>query len=556
MKKKLLQSLLFCTSFLFGNLSIANNVEVANIVLTGQDVSAGVDNVANFTLIEFDLNWDNSWRTSSGPSNWDAVWVFAKYKIEGGGACTAGDWQPLTLSTVDAQHSVTTDNGVADAINAASDGTGVFMYRSANGTGSINWDDVLLRWNYGSDGLLDACEVTVKVFAIEMAYVPTSNFFLGSGGNAPGEFEEGTLGSPLLISSDGSITLGGGAAGALGNNNAVSMSGGADDFNDATSQTLSAAFPLGHTAFYSMKYEITNEQYAEFLNTLTATQQTTRSSTVTAGNFWGNSASPLSRAGLKCRIAPSGIVPGLYGCDLDDDDTYDEIGSDGRNIALSRMSWPDLVAYLDWAALRPHTETEYEKMCRGNQLPVPNEYSWGTASFYATVYTPLTNSGGDTELPNSPSASATIGNAVVSSTHSSGPLRSGIFATATSTRVNAGAGYYGIMELSGNVWENAVNVGSVSGRSFTGLHGNGALNSSGHADVDFWPGINGNNTTTNANAVYGGTTGVTGRAGAGFHGGTFNTTAWLRVCDRQYMYWTGLTGRDQRNGGRGVRTAP
>ena len=101
-----------------------------------------------------------------------------------------------------------------------------------------------------------------------------------------------------------------------------------------------------------------------------------------------------------------------------------------------------------------------------------------------------------------------------------------------------------------------MSLGSVAGRAFTGLHGDGSLNSAGHADVDFWPGINGNNTQTVANAAYGGTTGVTGRAGAGFHGGTFNTTAWLRIGDREYTYWAGLTGRDQRNGGRGVRTAP
>jgi len=556
MKKIFIYSLsILCT--LFYQESSANNVEVSAISLTGQDVSAGVDNAANFTLVEFDLNWDNSWRTSTGPSNWDAVWIFVKYKIEGGTGCTAGDWQHATLSTTDADHSVITDNGITDEIDAASDGMGVFIYRSANGTGSINWDDVRIRWNYGTDGLLDACEVTVKVFAVEMAYIPTANFFLGSGSTNAGEFEEGTTGSPLQITSDGSITLGGGAAGSLGNNNASGMSGGADDFNDATSQTLPAAFPLGYTAYYCMKYEITNQQYAEFLNTLTATQQSRRSSTVTAGNFWGNSATPLTRAGLKCRIAPSGSIAGLYGCDLDDDDTYDEIGSDGLNIALGRMSWPDLCGYLDWAGLRPFSETEYKKAARGNQLPIVNEYAWGNASIHNSTYLALTNSGGDTELPNSPASGSGSGNAVYSTTVSStGPLRSGIFAIGASTRIDAGAGYYGIMELSGNVWENAVSVGDAAGRSYTGVHGNGSLNNTGDADVDFWPGINGNNSTTVANSAYLGTTGVSGRAGAGFHGGTFNNTAWLRVADRQYTRWSGLTGRDQRNGGRGVRTAP
>ncbi|MEO9850024.1 MAG: SUMF1/EgtB/PvdO family nonheme iron enzyme [Reichenbachiella sp.] len=551
MKNLIIVAILVCVHTLN-----ANNVDVSAVSTQGQDVSAGVNNAANFANVEFDLNWDNSWRVSTGPSNWDAVWVFIKYKIEGGTGCTAGDWQHATLSTNNAHHSVQTDNGVTPAFSASSDGMGVFLYRNANGNGSINWDQVRLRWNYGSDGLLDACEVTVKVFAVEMVYVPQSNFFLGSGGTEPGEFEDGVSGNPLLITSDGTLTLGGGGAGSLGNHNATGQSGGVDDFNDASSQTLPAAFPLGYDAFYCMKYEITNQQYAEFLNTLTAAQQAVRASTTTAGNFHENSATPVARAGLKCQIAPSGSVAGVYGCDLDDDDTYNEVGSDGLGIALSAISWPDLTGYLDWAGLRPFTETEFEKSCRGNQLPIVNEYAWGTAAIHASTYTALTNSGGESELPNSPGVGATAGNAVYSTTHSTGPLRVGIFATASSTRVIAGASYYGVMELTGNVWEDAVGLGSVAGRSYTGLHGNGSLNASGHADVDYWPGINGNNTSTNANSTYGGTTGVTGRAGAGFTGGTYNTTAWLRVANRQYSLWTGLTGRDTRNGGRGIRTAP
>ncbi|CAN5344588.1 hypothetical protein BH09BAC3_BH09BAC3_08050 [soil metagenome] len=113
------------------------------------------------------------------------------------------------------------------------------------------------------------------------------------------------------------------------------------------------------------------------------------------------------------------------------------------------------------------------------------------------------------------------------------------------------------MELSGNVWEDAVSVGNVAGRSFDGLHGNGALNANGQADVDRWPGINGNNTYGTANGVYGGVTGCTGYAGIGFALGTFNTAAWAQVSDRQYRPgWNGLNNRDTRNGGRGVRTAP
>ncbi len=77
------------------------------------------------------------------------------------------------------------------------------------------------------------------------------------------------------------------------------------------------------------------------------------------------------------------------------------------------------------------------------------------------------------------------------------------------------------------------------------------------ADVDRRPGINGNNTYGTANGVYGGVTGCTGYAGVGFALGAWNTAAWAQVSDRQYRPgWTSLGGRDVRNGGRGVRTAP
>jgi len=152
----------------------------------------------------------------------------------------------------------------------------------------------------------------------------------------------------------------------------------------------------------------------------------------------------------------------------------------------------------------------------------------------------------------------TVGaNAAYNNSFAAGPLRTGVFATATSTRAQAGSSYYGIMEMTGNVWEDGVGLGSAAGRSYTGLHGNGALATAGTADVDFWPGINGNNTLTVANTAFGGVTGCTGYAGIGFMGGSWREGGYIQVSDRQYKAgWNGLTGRDHRNGGRGVRTAP
>ncbi len=536
-----------------------NNVAVTSVTTSGQDVTAGVDNIANYTNIEFDVAWDYSWRTSGAPNNWDAVWVFAKFRIETGGSCVASAaWTHCTLSPTDGHHSITTTNGTAGTINtglntAGTYGKGVFIYRSADGAGSINWDDIKLRWMYRQDGLFDDCKVTVQVYAIEMVYVPQAAFYIGDGATASlvGQFEAGTTSAPFQITAEApAITLGGGGAGSIGNNNTSGQTG-VDDFTDVTTKTLPAAFPKGYNDFYCMKYEISQYQYVQFLNSLNGTQQSARGGTSVAATYFPTgAAAPATRNGVKCKTAPVGAVPGVYGCDYDDDDTHNEVAVDGMSTAINYTSSVDLLAYLDWAAIRPMTELEYEKACRGPLYPVVGEYPWGTTS--GTVAAAVTNGFSSTEAVSTANANYN-GNGL------GGPARCGVFATATSTRITSGGTYYGIMEMGGNVWEYVVLVGNAAGRSFTGLDGDGALTAAGTANVDFWPGINGNSTTTAANAVYGGVTGCTGYAGISFCGGTWNsTTTWLRISDRQYRGsgWGSANTRDQRNGGRGIRTAP
>lgn len=531
----------------------ANDIRVSSATLIGQDVSAGLNNPANFTFARFDIDWSNSWRVSTGPTNYDAAWVFLKYRIEGGTGCTAGAWQHATLSTTNGNHSVTIINGVTVTINATADGKGVFMFRSGNGTGPINWDQVLLRWNYGADGLLDACNVSLKVFAIETVYVPQASFYIGDGASNDGQFESGVSGTPFQVTGEGALTLGGGGAGSVGNNNRAGETAPLDDFTDATGVALPAAFPKGFAHFYSMKYEISQEQYMEFLNTLTAAQQLARHGANVVNEFFLSATTVPSRNGVKCIILPSGGVAGTYACDLNNNGTVNEVG-DGQNIAMQHLSTMDFLAYLDWAAFRPMTEFELEKLSRGTNPAVLNELAWGSTSLYASTYNPLTNGGAGNELPNSPST--TVGNAVYGTTNTGigGPMRVGIFAVAASTRVESGASYYGAMEVTGNVWEMVVGVGGLSGRSFTGVHGNGSLNAGGFADADYWPGSNGNASIGVANIAP--NPGSTSFAGLMFRMGTWNNAAWLRVSDRDYPGWTGMGGRDQRQGGRGVRTAP
>ena len=48
----------------------ANNITVGTPTLTDENVTNG------FVNVKFNLTWDNSWRLSSGATNWDAAWVF------------------------------------------------------------------------------------------------------------------------------------------------------------------------------------------------------------------------------------------------------------------------------------------------------------------------------------------------------------------------------------------------------------------------------------------------------------------------------------------------
>ena len=60
---------------------------------------------------------------------------------------------------------------------------------------------------------------------------------------------------------------------------------------------------------------------------------------------------------------------------------YTYRGGGGRKSkCLFYMCWADCATYADWAGLRPMTELEFEKACRGPLKPVPDEYAWGTAA--------------------------------------------------------------------------------------------------------------------------------------------------------------------------------
>lgn len=499
-----------------------NNLVISNVSLTGQNTAE------DYCYIRFDISWENSWRTSSAPNNWDAAWIFAKYRIG------SGSWNHVMLNT--------TGNLAPEGstLQVPADEVGAFFYRSADGSGTFSKTGVKLRWNYGEQGIGDDDVVDIKVFGLEMVYVPQGAFWVGSttGGGELGRFYNyPDTESPYQVTSEDEIIIGTSS----GNLNYLISSVTGDNQGP-----LPASFPKGYKAFYSMKYEVTHQSYVDFLNCLTRDQQNARTetdlraATITVVNryvmilpdlmTYHGSTTPERRSSIRCDANIIANEPINFYCDLNQNGIPNE-SDDGQHIACIYPSWSDAMAFLDWTGLRPMTELEFEKACRGPIDPVANEYAWGTASI--GTYSNLVNGGTANEISSSPTANATTRTANILA-----PTRVGMFAKAGNTRVQSGATYYGILDMTGNLWERPITVGHPTGRSYTGLHGDGSITTEGNANVSNWP--------------------STGGFGSGYRGGYWFTSSGesvLRIADRQYAAQAS-DRRRERYGIRGVRTAP
>ena len=70
----------------------------------------------------------------------------------------------------------------------------------------------------------------------------------------------------------------------------------------------------------------------------------------------------------------------------------------------------DLAAFLDWDALRPMTELEFEKMSRGPLLPIAGEYIWGNQTIAAATTISGTTEDGTETITAPANANANYGN--------------------------------------------------------------------------------------------------------------------------------------------------
>lgn len=480
-------AVVFCVGLFCGGRGWADGLAVSEAKLT-DPVKGGAQTV------RFDLQWENSWRNDLAgegkcePNNYDAAWVFVKVRVGD------GPWKHATLSTKVSDHVVPA--GVALSVGQT-DGkaVGVFIYRGANGMGRFTAKDVGLCWQRASDQVADGAKVTVKVCALEMVHVPQGAFWVGDGLMDAAQFYAGGGGSnPFKINGEAEIAIGP-AAGSLFYGKIETW-----EWSGDQAGVLPAAFPKGYAAFYGMKYELAQAQYVDYLNTLTTNQVNVRWDSWWAGivkqGFW-----PTRACGIKKEN-------GAYVTSF-------------PFKAAGFLRWPDQVAYLDWAGLRPMTELEFEKACRGPLTPVAGEFAWGDTK--AVEVQGLANEGTPDERPINFEKANLAGDRVQL-------MRGGCLGQGTGSRHFMGAGYYGMTELSGSQCEPAISAGSVKGREFTGRHGDGALNEVGDADVPNWPGLD--------------------AKGAGWRGGT---TSGRRMAA---LGGAGDTDGHIMYGVRGVRTAP
>ncbi|MBU3662236.1 MAG: formylglycine-generating enzyme family protein [Bacteroidetes bacterium] len=512
----------FLACFLFSGQVISNNISISNISITGQDISAGVNNSANFSLIKFDVSWENSWRSAS--LNWDAAWIFVKYRVNG------GVWNHCNLNNTGhtAPLGSTINAGLinpASAFNITTNpAVGAFIYRSSDGSGSVNYQNVYLRWNYGSQGVQDADVLDIQVFAIEMVNVPTGTFAVGDG--VVDSFNYNSNRFTLTTINTGSATTVPSGTGSLG--------GQAGGYPTGQTAPTNSSWPNGFNGFYCMKYEITQGLYRDFLNTLTYTQQVGRTSAqgITTARFMAlyTGSNVQYRNGIEVKTAGNATnnTPAIFGCDFDGNNSYDS-DYDGEWIACNFLSTGDVLALLDWSALRPMSEMEYEKACRGPIAPVQREYAWGT-----NLRNDAGLSGGDfgqtTEALNvNYSNAAGTGNYVGGLS----PFRVGNLASNSSNtgRITSGGTYYGIMEMTGNIGEICVNILNFS---FIGTHGDGTINTLGVCtNSDWWisSASSFNSKSIPVNSIYK-----------------------LEISDRSINYAYSEFQRNYYGGGRGVRS--
>ena len=424
------------------------------------------------------VSWDNAWYNSK---NNDAVWLFFK------SIPIKGTYKHIKATKAEVVSSF--GENVDMDFEFTEDETGIFVFPNSSFRGRINLT-LKVYFNPGSFEGVHPRKSILKAYGIEMVYIPKGGFVVGDLDKRAQDY--GSFYKPngvnleLLQLTSERQELKVGEQGDLYYNKVEGYEG------DQTG-IIPEAFPKGVAAFYVMKYEITEGLYSDFLNSLDEESRVNRDITLE-----------------KNYVAEGGSI-------VKSDNGFETLFD---NKPCKYTSWEDVLALADWAGLRPMTEFEFTKACRGTRSPIPNGFPWGTDAKLKVQ-----------RLPNADGVLMMVNDWKEDK-------------LSDTTLDYFGGSYYWVMDLSGSLWERVVSVGHSIGRAFTGTHGDGALSKDALATNTDWPSGKENS-------------GGVGYRGGGFYGyGRFyhEYNPFSPIAYRPYGGWHGVN-RDKAYGSRFVKTS-
>ncbi len=408
---------LLLTGVLLQGLILASDLKIQNVR------AANRDGVADTPVsVIFDIQWKNAW---SNEKNRDAVWVFMKFNSQ---------WNNHVKLAPTGHRILQVRKGTEPTIEVSKDQLGFFIYPSKTHRGDVDFK-LQIQIDTTTQKIQGNKIRGMKVHGIEMVYIPQGSFTLGSPDKAAIEraalYKSDDQGNPdglIKISGEDEIAVGP-TKGALyyWSKNAL--------YNGDQQGPIPSAYPKGYDAFYLMKYELTQGQYADFLNDIP--------------DNWTYTRSPIGGRNYHKKRGGIYFKDGKY-------------QTKSPNRPMNYVSFTDGLAYSDWAALRPITELEYEKAARGPEKPIEAEFVWGTNNY------------DELERYINPESEAIFSNGINESDLND------------ANRPVYGASYYWVMDLSGSVWEKVITIGNPIGRAFKGTHGDGVLDF-GKATNEDWP---------------------------------------------------------------------
>ena len=256
------------------------------------------------------------------PAN-SAFWVFAKYAHPDGGWRDAR-WLLDGNSCVDDG-----GNDVVISVDGSPPHNGLLLQAISND--ATGWS-VRIAWDLDASQLKSPVDgIHLRVFAIELIGIPDGPFEIRTAPDATSPLAAAN-GSKLRIASEDVIAIG----------DSGDLTYAASDYGGDRSGPIPPAYPKGVGAFYVMRRELTEGEYAGFLSTLDGRAQSARD--ITRHPMY-------SRSGGTIQVTDDSVT----------------VGSPDQPAGF--VSWADGTAWAAWAGLRPMSELEFEKI-----VSSPNQF--------------------------------------------------------------------------------------------------------------------------------------------------------------------------------------